>query len=635
MSGKYEFAFAWENPYGLMARLLESHVPRGQLVFDLGCGYGAIAEPLVELGYEYIGCDTDSSSLQSLRERGFETHQIDLTDLDGLAERLTKMVAERSVGALLMLDVLEHLPDLRGFLAELRSCLVKLERPLLGLSIPNVGHYDVGAKLVMGSWDVMPAGLLDETHLQFFTERRLTCVLRRGGWLEVARRDLLLHHSDQHFPVDHPALADGTPLRNLLWRLRRRVGDGLTVNQFVRLFALTSADVVPLDEPVSPTASPFLSVLVRTRGARMHNLLEALTCLAAQTDDDLEVHLLVHSSRHEVVDEVNRLVASFAPSFAGRVGVHQVTDGGRARPLNVGLGAAAGRYVAFLDDDDLVTADWAERFRAGAQSAPGEIVRSVTVDRKVVRNLDERLLAPYHAVSGLVATHNPQFNALEHLSRNRTPICSFAVPMEAVLSLGISFDEEAAVLEDWNFLLNLALVCGVHDTGVVTSVYHRWEGAEGSAGAVDTLVWETTHRSIVQRLDTGPLLLPTGSASQIATLWEKALVFDDRMPRLEVERSELASELESARRTAHEHGRAAHERGVSLEEVRARLAALEAAHDELVEEHFALERAAHLARKDADDMRRSTTWRVTAPVRAAAGLARKLRGGRRQLSDGS
>lgn len=522
METRYDFTFTENSPYAHIVRLLKRHGQPAGLVLDLGCGVGAVAEPLADLGFTYVGCDIDSAGLDRLRQRGFEVHHLDLAELEPLPERIVKLADGRPVSAILMLDALEHLPDTGGFLERLRVCTLELGRPLLGLSIPNIGHFDVGAKLATGRWDVMPTGLLDETHLQFFTEGRLMEVMERWGWFQLAADDLELHHSDQHFPIDHPALADGAPLRDLLWRLRRRIGADLTVNQFVRLFALAAVRGEPPGEEDGPPA-PFLSVLVRTQGRRMATLLEALTCLAAQTDDDLEVLVLVHTPAAEVAAEVRQLVGVFAPEFAGRVHVHQVSDGGRARPLNLGIDVARGRYLAFLDDDDLVTADWAERFRMATERAPGRIIRSVTADR-AVRRAEEGEMAPYTPLGGLRMAHTPTFNVMEHFWQNRTPICSFAAPMDAVRVLGLRFDDQAAVLEDWSFLMELSVVCGVYDTEKVTSVYHRWEGPDSSLKYVDAGVWETTRMHILQQFDEGPLLLPSGTASRLAELWKQTLL---------------------------------------------------------------------------------------------------------------
>ena len=523
MSGRYHFSYSSEGPYGSIVRLLERRAADSGLIVDLGCGYGAVAEPIQDLGYEYVGADLDSDALDALSDRGFETHPCDLRLTADLDDWLVKVIAERPVAAILMLDTLEHLADPDNTLAALWRASVKLQSPLLGLSIPNVGHFDVGAKLAMGRWDVRPTGLLDSTHLQFFTDERLSETLARSGWAELDRLDFHLHHSDQHFPVEHPALADGTPLRNLLWRLRNRVGNGTTVNQFVRLYTPLGHQRTGFNRPVADLEpTHFLSVLVRTQGRRMESLEEALTCLAAQ-DDDLEVRLLVHTSSQEIMTGVRNLVETFAPVFASRVRVHQVSDGGRARPLNVGLQEARGRYIAFLDDDDLVTKNWMVEFREGASLSPGRLIRSVAVDRHVRRLDDSPLGAPYISLSGIEVAHKPTFDFLEHLSRNRTPICSFAVPEEAVRGIGIRFDEELIVLEDWKFLMELAMVCGVHDTRRVTSIYHRWAGEESSLGSVGRAVWDTTRAAILQGFDSGPLLVPPLTATRLAELWELSL----------------------------------------------------------------------------------------------------------------
>lgn len=573
-----------------MFGLVRDSVPPGRVVLQVGCGEDLGPERLAALGYEYIGCDSDPSTVGALRKRGFEAHELDPSRRDGLSQPLASIAGTRRVGAIILLGTLERVDDVAAFVTDLRSCAVRLGKPALGVGVSNVAHLDIGAKLAMGRWDVTAAGLLDQRSRQRFNERRLVSLLESGGWSEVARDDVVAPRSDQRFPPDHPAVVDGTPLRSLLRQLRSRGGDGAATAQFVRLCTLTVTDEGG-GEPAagSPTHghSPFLSVLVRTLGSRMHNLLEALTCLAAQTDDDVEVHLLVHSDRAPVAEEVQLLARSFAPRFATRVTVHHVVEGGRARPLNVGLAAARGRYVAFLDEDDLVTGDWVASYRSGAAAAPGRVVRGVTVDRRATMNDPGASLAPYDPVSGLFLTHTPVFDVVEHLARNRTPICSYAVPMDAVRALGARFDESLPVLEDWDFLLGLALVCGVHDTGAVTSIYHRWESAGAPTGKTDVVAWDAAHRSVVAKLDTAPLLLPAGAAGAVARAFLDAEA-------LQRERTDLRR---------------------ALDEAYARIDRLEAERDGLARE-------VSLARQDAADVRSSTTWRLSAPARRLAGLAR-------------
>ncbi len=585
MAERYHNQFTWDGPYGRMVGLLRRLGPADGLILDLGCGFGALAEPLSELGYTYVGIDLAADGMQDLATRGFETHNFDLRMTADLAEWLIKVAADRAVAAILMMDALEHLADVTDTLEGVRQAALVLGHPLLGLSVPHAGHFDVGVKLAMGRWDMRPSGLLDETHLRFFTEAALADLTARSGWIEVGRDDFRLHHSDQYFPPDHPALAEATPLHQYLWQLRGRIDNTGTINQFIRIYSPIGRPKAQRPGPTDDPA-PFLSVLVRTQGQRMENLAEALTCLAAQ-DDDLEVRLLVHTNSTELIGAVRALVATFAPQFASRVHVHPVSEGGRGHPLNVGLDQSRGRYVAFLDDDDLVTADWAGRFKAGAGVAPGKVIRSITADRSVRRNGEGDQTLAYVTLSGLEMNHTDRFDPFEHLYHNRTPICSFAVPTEAVRALGIRFDENLAVLEDWAFLIAASTTCGVHDTNHVTSVYHRWQDEESSLGSVDTAVWETTRASILQRLDQAPMLVPPGSASRLATMWN-------------------AWNLARA------------EDGLI-----GRLAADLAERDAAVDEY----------RQQLDEIRGSTFWRATLPARRTVTVLRSVRslGSRRSL----
>ena len=585
----YRFSFAWQSPYGHVVRMLDGLSPDAGIVLDLGCGWGAIAEPLRERGHEYVGCDVDKRAVDDLAARGFEAHQLDLDDRDGLPERIATIAGDRTVGAVTLLDTIEHLPDTEDFVQLLRETLLLLRRPTLVLSVPNVAHYDLGAKLLMGRWDYTPTGLLDITHVSFFTEQRLTEEFARCGLAEIARDDYRLVQSDQHFPAEHPAFVEGSPLSMLLWSLRTQADDTATVNQFIRAYALT--DVLRPWGKNDGVERPFLSVLVRTQGRRMANLLEALTCLAAQGATDFEAIVLVHATTGDSVERVKALVEGFDDSFQGKCRVVHVGAGGRARPLNVGLDLARGRYLAFLDEDDHVTGDWVATFEQGAAEHPGKIVRTVCMERRAESLVGKGLVAEWQALGALEANYCEDFDLLEHLNENRTPIHSFAVPLTALRSLGLHFDESLPVVEDWDVLIRTASLTGVHDTKKRTSIYQRWVGGESSQASIDRRVWSAARQVVLHRLDNQPLLLPPGSASRLAdSCYRRA--------------NEPLEPLPTPDAPADDGGR----------------------YQSLQEEHSALRDRLSRAEAELERFQTSEFWRVTAPLRRVAGVARKVNG---------
>ncbi|MBE7158984.1 MAG: class I SAM-dependent methyltransferase, partial [Rhodospirillales bacterium] len=71
---------------------------------------------------------------------------------------------------ILALDVLEHLVDPWGMIQRLHKVL----RPggSLLVSLPHVGHYSVALRLMLlNHWTYQSDGLLDRTHLRFFTRK--------------------------------------------------------------------------------------------------------------------------------------------------------------------------------------------------------------------------------------------------------------------------------------------------------------------------------------------------------------------------------------------------------------------------------------------------------------------------------
>ena len=520
----YRFSFSWESPYGRAVRLVEAHAPEG-LVLDLGCGYGAVGEVFIERGRRYVGADLDDLAVADLTARHLEAHIIDLSAHDGLADRLADLVAGRPLGAILLLDALEHLVEPMAVLDELARLCATLEHPpVLVTSIPNVAHIDLAAKLVAGRWDITPSGLLDRTHVQMFTANRIAHEFAAHGWHECGRDDLPLDPSDQYFPPFHPLLIRHSPAHQYLRTFRDAADPFAGINQFVRAYTrdpIAEREVGTPERDVGPR-SPFLTVLTRTQGTRPALLAEALTCLAAQSNDDLEVIVLVHTDDQDAVTSVQALVAQFADDFSSRVRVTQVRGGGgRSAPLNTGLALARGDYIGFLDDDDQVTAEWAECFASCAARGPGQVVRSICYSRYVRQpSSKEAHGTRAHSVTltNLTAEFSDTFDMVRHLRFNTSPIMSFAVPRALVAELGMDFNEEMSVCEDWEFLVRCALVVGVVDSAVITSIYQRWRGDGTTTSSGPGEQWDHAMAQMIARLNSGPLLLPAGSASVVADL---------------------------------------------------------------------------------------------------------------------
>jgi len=78
-------------------------------------------------------------------------------------------------------DVIEHMPDHDHFLREIRAHIAP-GGVLIG-SVPNMRHYRALFELlVLRDWDYRDTGVLDRTHLRFFTARSLRRSLERAGF---------------------------------------------------------------------------------------------------------------------------------------------------------------------------------------------------------------------------------------------------------------------------------------------------------------------------------------------------------------------------------------------------------------------------------------------------------------------
>jgi glycosyltransferase involved in cell wall biosynthesis len=515
--------FSHDNVYGNALRLLEEHRVsigddgREVIHLDVSCGDAPLADPLVAaLGRSYVGTDSSPDVIARLRERGYEAHQLELLDREQTAAGLREAIGDRRLASISLIDVVQGMPPTQTALAGIRDVALEHGATVV-VSAPNITHTDVAFKLLTGRWDVTGTGVLSVGALQHFDAAAFERMLRIAGLHPTASYDVSRERSDQHFPVDHSALQRGTSLHGLLLALREEARPGAQTTQFVRMCIPGPLADEPAFVETRDVDRPFLSVVMRTQGTRLQCLVEALTCLAGQTDTDFEVLVVGHRLTFEAQVGVESVIGDLPDWLRERTQLIRVEHGRRATPLNVGFTKARGHYVAILDDDDIPLGHWVETFRDLAERHPGQMLRAVSARQDIVEcNVLDR--SAIRSTGPIEDVYPATFEFVDHLRQNFTPNTAIAFPRGIVHDMGIRFDESLTTTEDWDFIMRAACVVGVASAPRITSLYHWWTQGASSRTDHDNGEWDRNLQAILRKFDENPVLMPVGATSRIRAL---------------------------------------------------------------------------------------------------------------------
>jgi len=149
-------------------------VGSGHDVLDVGCADGDVGRLLQETGNRVSGLDRDAEAAEKARA---DLERVVVADLD--TSSLLDHFEAASFDVVVLADVLEHLREPERALREATELLRDGGR--LVLSVPNVAHGALRLALLQGRWTYTEAGLLDRTHLHFFTRTSLLQLLEGVG----------------------------------------------------------------------------------------------------------------------------------------------------------------------------------------------------------------------------------------------------------------------------------------------------------------------------------------------------------------------------------------------------------------------------------------------------------------------
>jgi 2-polyprenyl-3-methyl-5-hydroxy-6-metoxy-1,4-benzoquinol methylase len=143
-------------------------IPSGShKILDVGCGVGSTSRQLKELGKanEIVGIEINEEVARDSSDAIDKLHIGDVETMD-------IPYPEKYFDYILLADVLEHLIDPRGVLHKCKSLL--LDDGYIIATFPNIKHYNVLIRMILfDEFRYSDAGILDRTHLRFFTKKEI------------------------------------------------------------------------------------------------------------------------------------------------------------------------------------------------------------------------------------------------------------------------------------------------------------------------------------------------------------------------------------------------------------------------------------------------------------------------------
>lgn len=155
-------------------------IPQNAVVLDVGCStgyYGSYIKEHKKAKVYGVELSDDKHEAKKVLDDVYSF------DLDG---DWPKEVAARKYDVIFLGDVIEHLKDPGKTLEKLRSMVSPTGR--VYISTPNIAHISIRLELLGGSFEYESMGILDSTHLKYFTLNSLTNVVTQAGY-DVVRID--------------------------------------------------------------------------------------------------------------------------------------------------------------------------------------------------------------------------------------------------------------------------------------------------------------------------------------------------------------------------------------------------------------------------------------------------------------
>ena len=177
MPNVYSFKDFEGSSHRILIDLIRRFARHDGTLVDLGAAGGELGAAVREQFSRTVGFEYEIANLPALRSR-FDA--VVITDLEKV-KRLPQ-----NADAIVVADVLEHLRDAPALLRLIREALAPGGR--LFVSVPNIANITVRLGLLFGVFEYRDRGILDNTHLRFYTLRTIRQEIENAGFRILAIR---------------------------------------------------------------------------------------------------------------------------------------------------------------------------------------------------------------------------------------------------------------------------------------------------------------------------------------------------------------------------------------------------------------------------------------------------------------
>lgn len=172
--GKYDFGIDLTNENTTYTKLIH-WTGNGKKVLEVGCHTGSMSKYLKENGCKITGVEIDA-------EAALQAKNICHSLIVGSIE--DEKIFEQLIGpydVIIFADVLEHLMSPEKILEKIKGLLTSNGYVLI--SLPNIAHWSVRRNLFLGKFQYQEVGLMDKTHLHFYTLHSFKQIIEQQGYL--------------------------------------------------------------------------------------------------------------------------------------------------------------------------------------------------------------------------------------------------------------------------------------------------------------------------------------------------------------------------------------------------------------------------------------------------------------------